>query len=113
MIAIPPASDTTGRTPRDELAESTALGGLYLARLRQRQLALSLFALIAFGALVGVLPLAIDLVPQLRAVKVLEIPLDIWLLVVPLPPILLTLGVLYARRANALDEDFRELVRRR
>jgi putative solute:sodium symporter small subunit len=101
------------RTPRDELAEATAHGALYLRRLRQRQLALSLFALIAFGAIVGVLPLAIDVVPQLTRVDLLGIPLALWLLVVPLPPIFLILGALYARRADALDETFRELVRRR
>lgn len=110
---MPPGEELGGRTPRDELAEATAHGALYLRRLRQRQLALSLLALTAFGAIVGVLPLAIDIVPQLRHVYVLGIPLAIWLLVVPLPPIFLILGALYARRADALDESFRELVRRR
>ena len=108
-----PGDQLGSRTPRDELAEATEHGALYLRRLRQRQLALSLLALVAFGALVGVLPLAIDIVPQLRRVYVLGIPLAIWLLVVPLPPIFLILGALYARRADALDESFRELVRRR
>ncbi len=107
-----PGESPGGRTPRDELAEATAHGALYLRRLRQRQLALSLLALVAFGALVGVLPLAIDIVPQLTRVELLGIPLAIWLLVVPLPPIFLILGALYARRADALDESFRELVRR-
>jgi len=108
-----PTEQPEGRTPRDELADATAHGALYLRRLRQRQLALSLFALIAFGAIVGVLPLAIDVVPELTRVELLGIPLAIWLLVVPLPPIFLILGALYARRADALDETFRELVRRR
>jgi putative solute:sodium symporter small subunit len=108
-----PEEQLGARTPRDELAEATAHGALYLRRLRQRQLALSVMALVAFGALVGVLPLAIDVLPELRHVDVLGIPLAIWLLVVPLPPIFLILGALYARRADALDESFRELVRRR
>jgi len=106
---VAPGDQLGSRTPRDELAEATEHGALYLRRLRQRQLALSLLALVAFG----VLPLAIDIVPQLRRVYVLGIPLAIWLLVVPLPPIFLILGALYARRADALDESFRELVRRR
>jgi putative solute:sodium symporter small subunit len=110
---MPGGDELGGRTPRDELAEATAHGALYLRRLRQRQLALSLLALTAFGAIVGVLPLAIDIVPQLRHVHLLGIPLAIWLLVVPLPPVFLVLGALYARRADALDESFRELVRRR
>jgi putative solute:sodium symporter small subunit len=110
---VPPDPQPYGRTPRDELADATAHGALYLRRLRQRQLALSLFALIAFGAIVGVLPLVIDIVPALRRVGLLGIPLAVWLLVVPLPPIFLLLGALYAHRADALDESFRELVRRR
>ncbi|MDQ6775720.1 MAG: hypothetical protein M3071_05730 [Actinomycetota bacterium] len=108
-----PAEQIGPRTPRDELAEATAHGALYLRRLRQRQLALSLMALVAFGALVGVLPLAIGALPALRRIDALGIPIAIWLIVVPLPPIFLILGALYARRADALDESFRELVRRR
>ena len=108
-----PGSQPDERTPRDELAETTAHGALYLQRLRQRQLTLSLLALIAFGALIGVLPLAIDLLPQLRRIHLLGIPIAIWLLIVPGPPIFLAIGALYTRRADALDESFRELVRRR
>jgi putative solute:sodium symporter small subunit len=108
-----PGSQPDERTPRDELAETTAHGALYLQRLRQRQLTLSLLALIAFGALIGVLPLAIDLLPALRHIHLLGIPIAIWLLVVPGSPIFLAIGALYARRADALDESFRELVRRR
>jgi putative solute:sodium symporter small subunit len=110
---VAPGEEIGPRTPRDELAEATAHGALYLRRLRQRQLALSLMALVVFGALVGVLPLAIDALPALRRVDVLGIPLAIWLLVVPMPPFFLILGALYARRADALDDSFRELVRRR
>jgi putative solute:sodium symporter small subunit len=110
---VPSGEQSGGRTPRDELAEATEHGALYLRRLRQRQLALSLLALTAFGALVGVLPLAIDLLPQLMRVELLGLPLAIWLVVVPLPPLFIILGALYARRADALDESFRELVRRR
>ena len=110
---MPVGEQPGGRTPRDELAEATAHGAVYLRRLRQRQLALSLLALTAFGALVGVLPLAIDLLPQLMRFDLLGIPLAVWLVVVPLPPVFLILGALYARRADALDESFRELVRRR
>ena len=48
MAPEPPADS---RTPRDELADTTAHGALYLQRLRQRQLTLSILALVAFGAL--------------------------------------------------------------
>jgi hypothetical protein len=33
--------------------------------------------------------------------------------IVPASPVFLALAVLYTRRADTLDEDFRELVRRR
>jgi putative solute:sodium symporter small subunit len=51
--------------------------------------------------------------PQLRRIQLLGIPLAIWLVIVPGTPIFLAIGSLYARRADALDESFRELVRRR
>ena len=101
------------RTPRDELADTTAHGALYLQRLRQRQLTLSILALIAFGALIGVLPLAIDILPALRRIQLFGIPVAIWLVIVPAAPTFLALAILYKRRADTLDEDFRELVRRR
>ena len=110
MAPEPPADS---RTPRDELADTTAHGALYLQRLRQRQLTLSILALVAFGALVGVLPLAIDLLPALRRIHLLGVPVAIWLVIVPASPVFLALAVLYTRRADTLDEDFRELVRRR
>ena len=108
-----PEPPIPGRTPRDELADTTAHGALYLQRLRQRQLTLSLLALVAFGALIGVLPLAIDVLPQLRRIHLLGVPLAIWLVIVPAGPTFLGLAILYRRRADTLDEDFRELVRRR
>ena len=109
----PPQPRAQGRTPRDELADTTAHGALYLQRLRQRQLTLSILALVAFGALIGVLPLAIDILPQLRRIELLGVPIAIWLVIVPAAPIFLALAILYTRRADTLDEDFRELVRRR
>lgn len=108
-----PEPPTPSRTPRDELADTTAHGALYLQRLRQRQLTLSVLALVAFGALIGVLPLAIDILPQLRRIHLLSVPLAVWLVIVPAAPIFLALAILYRRRADTLDEDFRELVRRR
>lgn len=98
------------RTPRDELAEATAHGGLYLRRLIRRQLGLSVLTLVAFGGFLGSLPLALYLLPGLQDIDVLGIPLSVLLIVVPPFPILLAFGWLYARRAQALEEAFRELV---
>jgi hypothetical protein len=98
------------RTLRDELAESTAHGGLYLRRLIRAQLSLSLVALVAFGGIVGALPLALLLLPGLEDVAVLGIPLPIVIIAWPPFPLFIAIAVLYARRAAALEESFRDLV---
>lgn len=99
-----------GPTPRDELAEATEHGDLYLRRLVHSQLALSLLALTAFGGLVGVLPLAIYLLPGLQHVTLLGIPLPIIVVIWPPFPLFVAIGWLYTRRAEALEDDFRDLV---
>ncbi len=98
------------RSPRQELADSTEHGEVYLRRLRRAQLQLSLLALVAFGAVFGVLPLAIFLLPHLHHTTLLGVPVTIWILIVPLSPLFIALGWLYARRADALDAAFRDLV---
>jgi len=100
------------RTPREELADATAHGLLYLRRLRRAQLTLSVMALVAFGALFGVLPITLFLLPRLGRTSLLGIPLTLWLLFVPTLPVFILIGWLYARRADALDEAFRDLVER-
>lgn len=100
------------RTPRDELADATAHGGLYLRRLVRAQLALSLLALVAFAGILGSLPLLLFLAPALRHVSVLGLPLPVFLVAVPLFPLFVGLGLIYQRRADALDEAFRDLVGR-
>ena len=98
------------RTPRDELAEATAHGGLYLRRLIRAQLGLSAVALIAFGGIVGALPLALLLLPGLQDVFVLGVPLPIVIIAWPPFPLFIAIAILYARRAAALEESFRDLV---
>ncbi len=98
------------RLPRDELAETTAHGGLYLRRLIRSQLALSVVALVAFGGIVGSLPLALYLLPGLQDVELLGVPLPLWIITFPPFPLLIAIGWLYARRADSLEDDFRDLV---
>jgi hypothetical protein len=98
------------RTPRDELAEATAHGGLYLRRLVRSQLVLSVLALVAFGGIVGSLPLAIHLLPGLQDIDVLGVPLPIVAISWPPFPLFVAIAWLYSRRATALEESFRELV---
>jgi hypothetical protein len=98
------------RSPRDELADATPHGRLYLRRLIRRQLGLSLLALVAFGGFLGSLPLALYLLPGLQDVDVLGVPLPVLLIVLPPFPLFVAFGWLYARRAAALEDEFRDLV---
>ena len=100
------------RPPREELAEATAHGQVYLRRLRRAQLHLSLMALVAFGAIFGVLPIALYLLPHLHRTHLLGVPLPLWILIVPLLGVFVGIGWLYARRADALDDAFQDLVER-
>ncbi len=100
------------RSPREELADATAHGQVYLRSLQRAQLGLSVLALIAFGALFGVLPIALYLLPQFDRDQLFGIPLALWIRVVPMLPVFLPIGWLYARRADALDDSFRDLVER-
>ena len=97
-------------TLRDELAEATAHGGLYLRRLIRAQLGLSTVALVTFGGIIGALPLALLLLPGLQDVFVLGIPLPVVIVSWPPFPVFVVFGWLYARRAHALEQAFRELV---
>ena len=98
------------RTPRDELAEATAHGGLYLRRLIRSQLSLGVVALVAFGGIIGALPLALLLLPGLQDVFVLGVPLSIFVIAWPPFPLFIAIAALYERRAQALEESFRDLV---
>lgn len=100
----------SARTPRDELADATEHGALYLRRLLRAQLALSLLALVAFGGLVGGLPLALYLLPGLQGATLLGIPLPILAVMWPPFPLFVAIAVIYTRRAEALEAEFRELV---
>ena len=99
------------RTPSDELADATAHGGIYLRRLVRAQLALSLVALVAFGGILGSLPLALLLLPRLQHTTVGGIPVADLLVAVPPFPLFVVIGWIYRRRADALDDAFRTLVR--
>jgi hypothetical protein len=94
---------------REELEQDTAHGRVYLRRLRRAQLTLSLLALVAFGGLVGALPLVLFLIPSLQHVDVLGIRLPILLVLAPFP-LFLAIGVLHQRQADGLDAAFRDLV---
>src|ERR671925_928963 len=98
------------RSPREELVEVTAHGKVYLRRLIRAQLTLSLLGLLAFGGLIGSLPLLLLLVPSLQDIDVVGIPLPVLVLIMPIFPLIVVLGWLYQRRSDALDDAFRELL---
>jgi hypothetical protein len=95
---------------RPELAEGTAHGAVYLRRLRRAQLGLALVSLVAFGGLVGALPLVLYLMPSLSHTELLGIPLAILLVVIPPFPLFVVIGWLHQRRADGLDAAFRAVV---
>jgi hypothetical protein len=99
------------RPPRDELAETTAVGEIYLRRLVRAQLGLSLTALLSFGGVFAGLPLVLWLAPGVDRVQPFGVPLPLLVLCVAVFPVLLGVGIVYSRRANALDAAFRDLVR--
>ena len=100
------------RTPRDDIAERTAHGDVYVRRLVRAQLSLSVQALLAFGGVVGTLPLLLLVVPGLQDVALLGVPVPFLLLGAPLLAGFVVLARLYERRAEALEHAFRELVER-
>src|SRR3954465_8191917 len=100
----------SNRLPTSDLNEATAHAAVYLRRLRHEQLRLALLSLVAFGGAIGALPLILYLLPRLHAARLLGVPLPIWLVVVPPFPLFLFIGLLEQRRADGLDDPFRDLV---
>ena len=98
------------RLPTEDLHAATPHAAVYLRRLRREQLRLALLSLVAFGGAIGALPLILYLLPGLHDVQFLGVPLPIWLVVVPPFPLFFAIGLLEQRRADALDDAFRELV---
>ena len=64
------------------------------------QLGLSVLTVIAFGGLMGSLPLALYLLPGLQDIQVLGLPLPLVIVAVPLYPVFIAFGLVYERRAR-------------
>jgi hypothetical protein len=95
-----------------DLQEQTPVGGILLAALMRRQLRLSLGVTLGFAVILAGQPLVAWAWPGYADVTVLGIPLP-WLLLALLAfPALALLGLFYVRRAEAIDEEFSELLRR-
>lgn len=101
---------STRKSARDELAAGSEVGNVYLRQLVRAQLHLSLTTLLAFGGLIGALPVALYVLPGLQRVLVLGVPLPIVVVGAPVFVGLIALAWLYQRRADALDLAFRALL---
>lgn len=97
------------RVDRRELGEATSHGQLYVDRLRAAHLTLSGVALVAFGGLVGALPLVALAWPSIESRSIAGVPLGVLLLLAPYPAFVV-IGAVYARRADGLDETFAALL---
>lgn len=94
----------------DDIDEETPLGGVYLASLMSAQLWLALRIGGALALVVGSLPLAFHLFPDLAGVEVLGVPLSWLLLGILVYPVLVLLGWTYVRGAERNESDFAELL---
>lgn len=110
-VTGPPRRRGASRRPgTGDIDEGTRIGAILMGSLvgEQRRLALAVLAVLALT--VGTLPLVFHLLPGLADVRLLGMPIPWLLLGVVVYPLLLLLGWVYVRRAEANERDFAELV---
>ncbi|WP_344970293.1 hypothetical protein [Streptosporangium fragile] len=95
-----------------EIDEQTHLGEVYMRSLIRTQFRLALFVCTVLGCVVGGLPLLFLLVPELREVRLLGIPLPWAVLAGLIYPAFVTGAWLYVRQAERNERHFAELVDR-
>ncbi|MEU4409405.1 hypothetical protein AB0F88_33255 [Streptosporangium sp. NPDC023963] len=95
-----------------EIDEQTRLGEVYMRSLVRTQFRLALFVCTVLGCVVAGLPLMFMLVPELRAVHLLGIPLPWAVLGGLIYPAFVIGAWLYVRQAERNERHFAELVDR-
>ncbi len=95
-----------------EIDAQTQLGEIYMSSLLRTQLRLAAAIIVTLAVLVGGLPLAFHLAPDLMATEVLDMPLSWVLLAFAVYPLLFVLGWLYVRAAERNERDFTDVVER-
>ena len=95
-----------------EIDEQTKLGEVYMRSLIRTQLRLALFVCTVLAALIGGLPLLFLMVPELREVEILGIPLPWVVLAGLIYPAFVVGAWLYVRHAERNERHFAELVER-
>lgn len=93
-----------------EIDAQSMLGEALLRSLMRTQLRLAAVVLVLLAATLGSLPLLFDLVPAIRRLHVLGIPLPWLLLGVLVYPVLLGLGWFYVRYAERIEAGFVRLL---
>lgn len=95
-----------------EIDAQSMLGEALLRSLMRAQLRLAAVVLVLLAATLGSLPLIFDVVPGIRRVQLLGIPLPWLLLGVLVYPVLLGLGWFYVRYAERNEVGFMRLLGR-
>ncbi|MGH3728214.1 MAG: hypothetical protein ACRDTU_05630 [Micromonosporaceae bacterium] len=93
-----------------EIDAQSKIGEVYMRSLIRTQLRLALLVLAGIGVLLAGLPAMFAVMPQLRQVDLLGLPLPWLLLGVVVHPALVTAAWLYCRQAERTERDFAELV---
>lgn len=98
--------------PTREIDEQTGIGQAYMRSLVRVQLRAGLTVVVTLAVLVGGLPLVFAVVPSLRAVHVVGVPLPWVALGLGVYPLLIGLGWWYVRSLERAEREFTELLHR-
>ncbi|CAM3165362.1 hypothetical protein NODU109028_00885 [Nocardioides dubius] len=109
-VTGPPRRPTRARARTREIDDETALGSVLMGSLMSSQLRLAGWVLAPVIAFMAGVPLVFHLWPQVAEQEVLRVPVAWMLLGFAIYPLLIVLGWLYVRRAEANERDFAELL---
>lgn len=101
------------RTVREEITGDSRLGATYVSSLIRAQLQLTLGVIAAGLMTLGALPLIFALVPPVRSLSVLGVPLAWPVLGVVVYPVIVLVARWYTRAGERLEAEFNDLVSRR
>jgi hypothetical protein len=114
-VTSPRTTSAPRRTPPSaarEIDVQSQVGEVYLRSLLRTQLRLGLTVLLVLAVLVGGLPLAFWLLPDVMSTRVLGMPLAWGLLGFVVYPVLVLLGWWYVRAAERNEAAFTDVVER-
>ncbi|WP_277452881.1 hypothetical protein [Janibacter sp. DB-40] len=101
------------RTVREEIVGESGLGATYVSSLMRAQLQLTLGVLAVGVMTLCALPLIFALVPPVRSLSVLGIPVAWPVLGVVVYPVVVLVARWYTRSGERLEAEFEDLVSRR